>query len=101
MGPLGEDRPFDPALFDAFQDLLAAWGPGEYVEVKRAVWSALDAGRRPDDGDEPTTRLARAALRNALRQRARGSGETPLIAAWRDRFDRVAADETDDDAPGH
>lgn len=101
MGPLGEDRPFDPALFDAFQNLLAAWGSGDYLAVKRAVWSALDAGRGSDDADAPTTRLGRAALRNALRQRARAAGETPLIAAWRDRFDRVAADDTDNDAPGH
>src|SRR5699024_5674210 len=102
-----QDRDYDPHLFAAFQGLLAAWGPGEYVDVKRRVWSALDAGEPPPRTKIGAGRLARVAVRNALRQRARSHGPDPALAAWRDAFDggadpgRNDIEEADPAAVGH
>ena len=70
-GPLGEDIPFDRPRFDAFHSLLSAWGPPLYVETKARAWAALAADEAPERFSPPPGRLARAALRNALRQIAR------------------------------
>jgi hypothetical protein len=48
IGPLGEDRCFDPRLHDAFQTLLQAFGPRDLVDTKNRLISHLMAG---DDGD--------------------------------------------------
>lgn len=103
MGPLGEDRPFEPALFEAFEALLSRWGPPAYVAGKRAVWAALDAGHAPDDHPEPPDRLTRTALRNALRQRRRRDGGSALLDAWAARFDRAGAGAAmaEPEMPGH
>lgn len=96
IGPLGEDRPFDPAAFDAFQRLLAAWGPAEHVETKRMALARLDEGAAPAGFDEPDTRMKRAALRLTLRQQARiaerenAAERLALIDAWRASFDAQA-----------
>ncbi|MEM6661688.1 MAG: hypothetical protein AAF666_05870 [Pseudomonadota bacterium] len=100
MGPLGEDRDFDPGLFGAFQDLLAAWGPEEYVATKRRVWAALDAQEGPEPEDRATSRLERVARRNALRQHARMNGRSNLLAAWSNAHDQGAV-SADADMPGH
>lgn len=102
IGPMGEDKPFDPAAFAAFQGLLAAWGPIEYTGVKSAVAVALAAGQMPDGMPEPATRLGRAALRNALRQWRRQHGSLALLDQWAARFDAAGtAGDEEDDAPGH
>lgn len=81
-GPGGEDRAFDPAPFEAFQALLHRWGPPGYLETKREVWAALDAGVDPEDWRPPVSRTGRIALRNALRQRARMRPRDPALPAW-------------------
>lgn len=84
---LGERKPFDAAHHAAFQELLQAWGRPEYLAEKRCVNQALSADTRPEAYAKPTSRLARTALRNALRQRAYTDGLTPTLARWRERFD--------------
>lgn len=103
MGPLGEDRGFDPKLFDAFQGLLSRWGMEPYVAAKHDVWAALDAAVSPERHPEPAGRLARTGVRNALRQRRRRDGRSDLLDAWAARFDRGAgaAEEADPDRLGH
>ncbi|MGM0585705.1 MAG: DUF6925 family protein [Pseudomonadota bacterium] len=86
-GPGGEDRPFDPALFEDFQTLLERWGPPGYLEIKREVWAALDAGVDPEDWRPPVSRTGRIALRNALRQRARMRPRDPALPAWLRTFE--------------
>jgi len=107
MGPMGEDRDFDPERYEAFQDLLAEYGPGEYVNVKSAVRLAVERGGDPAGFAEPSTRLERAAVRNMLRQLARLAEHrrdaelAERAAAWRQRFDSTAERMEDEDAPGH
>lgn len=100
MGTLAQDRDFDHALFNAFQDLLAAWGDAENLALKRQVWAALAAGQGPERLDEPESRTGRVALRVALRQAGRRDGESPVLTAWRNAHDRKLLD-VDADAPGH
>lgn len=100
MGPLGEDRAFEPQLFEAFQSLLAAWGPPGYVATKDRVWQALDRGEPPEPEARAATRIERTARRNAIRQRARLAGATSLVAEWAAAHDRGSV-EADADMPGH
>lgn len=100
MGRLGEDKEFDAEAFDAFQMLLEAWGPQDYADQKRGAWSALEQSKSPETWVEPDTRVARAGLRNAIRQWRRQHGDSELIAAWARAFDRGEAD-ADPENPGH
>ncbi|MEM8570641.1 MAG: hypothetical protein AAGG56_06985 [Pseudomonadota bacterium] len=100
FGRLGEDREFDLAAFDAFQDLLKAWGVSDYTVAKKAAWDALSRGVQPERYVEPENRIARSGLRNAIRQWRRLHGESPAVRAWASRFDRDPA-LTEDEAPGH
>ncbi|MEO9779496.1 MAG: hypothetical protein ABJH07_05510 [Sedimentitalea sp.] len=99
-GQLGEDKTFDPEAFDRFQTLLADWGINEYTEQKRGGWCALDAGQTPETWEEPRTRVARAGLRNAIRQWRRQRGDSDLVVEWARAFDRGEAD-ADPENPGH
>ncbi|MEM9046530.1 MAG: hypothetical protein AAGC81_17755 [Pseudomonadota bacterium] len=100
MGPLGEDKPFDGNLFDAFQELLTAWGPQAYVDTKQRVWSALAKGGASEPEEMATSRLTRCARRNALRQHRRSQGGSPVLDDWLAIHDRGAFD-ADADMPGH
>lgn len=101
MGGLGEDKDFDGHAFEAFQALLSIWGPEAYVTQKQAVWAELRAGNGPEGWSEPPERVARAALRNAIRQWRRQHGESALLQAWARTFDKHNADEVDPENPGH
>jgi len=108
IGPLGEDRPFDPDLHERFQALLAAHGRPQLVAVKRRVNGALAEGRGCADFDPPDGRHQRAALRIALRQIVRlaehgdDADLSQLATSWRTVFDMPRmSDEADDEAPGH
>ncbi|MEM0923618.1 MAG: hypothetical protein AAGI13_11270 [Pseudomonadota bacterium] len=100
MTPLGADRDFSPALFDAFQEMLAAWGLPEYLATKRRVWDSLEAGRPPEEQSLAQSRVERTARRNAIRQRARAKGNCEMIAAWSAMHDNGAI-EADADMIGH
>lgn len=103
IGALGDDKAFDLEQFTTFQRYLGLYGPSSYVETKRRVWAAIDAGSNPESIAEPATRLERVALRNALRQLTRlseASGDTDgakRVGAWRARFDK--ADEEEETEP--
>ncbi len=84
---LGEPKSFDAAEHAAFQELLDAWGQRDYVEEKRRVTMALRADTPPESYPKPLNRLARTALRNALRQWSHTQGETALLTRWRGRFE--------------
>lgn len=99
-GKLGEDKTFDPEAFEEFQKLLSAWGRSDYIDAKQEAWDRLTAGEPPAQHCEPNTRLARAGLRNAIRQWRRMHGDTDLIRAWATQFDRDMA-LTEEEAPGH
>jgi hypothetical protein len=105
IGPTGEDRPFDPALHDAFQDLLWTYGHGAHA-VKRRVEQAVSAGASPQSFEAPSSRHHRASMAIALRQLehvARHRDDHDLLErlqAWTAAEVEVE-DLTEDDAPGH
>ena len=108
IGPLGEERAFDPEMFEAFQALLARYGDPETVALKRRVAEALRAGDAPEGFSPPDGRFGRAAFRLALRQQARladhlgDAGLKDAVERWRKVHDQSAdAEGEDDDAPGH
>lgn len=71
IGPMGEEREFDPILHDAFQDLLARFGAAEMVAEKRRAVAAMAEGVSPDGFAMPESRPGRIAIRLALRQQER------------------------------
>lgn len=82
----GEPIAFDMARHAAFQVLLRRFGPPALVALKARVEAALDAGEPPDRLAPPAGRFEAACLRVTLRQRNR-IDPSPLLDAWRDRFD--------------
>lgn len=100
MGRLGEDKAFDASAFDAFQALLSEWGPDAYVDQKQSVWSALAEKNTPEEWTLPENLVARAGLRNALRQWRRQHGDSDLARAWSDVFD-TSEEGTEIENPGH
>lgn len=100
IGRLGEDKAFDADAFDAFQALLAQWGPERYVRQKRDVWAALAASTDARTWNTPDDLTERAGLRNAIRQWSRQHGSSALTKAWGARFDH-SDDGTEVENPGH
>ncbi|MEZ5802694.1 MAG: hypothetical protein R3E51_04505 [Rhizobiaceae bacterium] len=106
IGPMGEEKDFDPELHANFQKLLEAYGDREAVETKRRVLAAIDSGKPPADREASQSRHGRAALRVALRQMehlARAQMDASRLACvveWLKAYERDD-DMAEDDAPGH
>ena len=108
VGPMGEERPFDHTLFNAFQSLPKEYGPDHIVAAKSAILTALDVGAEPASVRLPKDRFERSAMRLAVRQQRVVAGicgdveQLRRLAAWSEAYDpgSIAGDE-DDDAPGH
>lgn len=108
VGPMGEERPFDGGLFDAFHALFQTYGPHELVAAKAAVLAAIEEGRDPARMPAPQGRFERSAMRLAIRQQkvlaAAAGDEARLkrLAIWAETLDPASpSDSEDDDAPGH
>jgi hypothetical protein len=108
VGPMGEDVPFDRDLHRDFQMLLGSYGNPEIVAAKRRVLDALENGGAPEAFDMPANRFERAAVRLALRQRARLAdsvqdwGLRRTVMAWQKIHDQNGETESEeDDAPEH
>lgn len=69
-----------------FEALLGAWGAPRYVHEKRRVLTALEEGLGPEQYAPPRDKLARTAVRVAIRQFARAHEDNDL-EAWRAAFD--------------
>jgi hypothetical protein len=85
----GQPRPFDHAAYAAFQVLLHSFGDPMLVRLKAAVTAAVRANEAPAGFAMPASRAARATVRVALRQLAHTDGTRPMLAAWRQVFDRL------------
>lgn len=102
FGRMGQDKDFNRGAFDAFQALLQAWGPQEYLTAKATCWAALEQSREPESVTEPDTRTGRAGLRNGLRQWRRLHGDSALLDRWSAAFDAsTVPEDADDENPGH
>jgi hypothetical protein len=64
----GVCKPFDRVSWKAFDKLLNIWGLPDYNAEKLRVMVALNQSRDPGLMARPPTRLARTAMRIALRQ---------------------------------
>ena len=93
--PDGRPRPFDGRAFAAFETLLGKHGRGAYVAEKARARAALEAGTAAAAFAPGPSRLARLAVRIAVRQHRHLAGEDR--ADWRARFDRGPRRR----APGH
>jgi hypothetical protein len=90
---LGRERPFDYGAHAAFQALLHTFGDPGLVRLKEAVTKAVRADTSPDSFATPASRAARATVRVALRQLVYTDGDRPVLAAWRQAFDRLESTE--------
>jgi hypothetical protein len=90
---LGHPGPFDRTAYEAFQTLLRGFGDPALVRLKEAVTEAVRADQAPDGFTLPASRAARAAVRVALRQLAHTDSHCPMLAAWRQAFDRLEPTE--------
>jgi hypothetical protein len=86
---LGHPRPFDRDAYEAYQTLLRSFGDPAFVRLKEAVTEAVRADQAPDGFVLPGLRAERAAVRVALRQLAHTDGNRPMLAVWRQAFDRL------------
>ena len=86
---LGHPRPFDSAAYEGFQTLLRGFGDPVLVRLKEAVTEAVRADQAPDGFALPASRAERAMVRVALRQLTHTDGHRPVLAAWRQAFDRM------------
>lgn len=100
IGRLGEDKTFSPEAFDAFQSLLNAWAPSEYLNSKLDAWRLLGGDVPASEAAEPSTRVGRAGWRNGIRQWRILHGDSDLLGDWAHRFDQAARD-LDPENPGH
>lgn len=97
--PVGREKPWDAAAFNAFQQVYQNWASDDMWSLKTQVRNLIAAGTAPEDFDLPPERHMRAALRIAIRQAVREDGDTPATAAWRTAFDRPS--NTADVDPEH
>ncbi|MCC6531540.1 MAG: hypothetical protein IT531_03245 [Burkholderiales bacterium] len=85
----GHTKPFDRALYDAFDAWLALYGDPAQRAHKDAVMAAVRSGLDPQS--TPTALLATASTeltRIALRQLRHLDGETPALDRWSQALDR-------------
>jgi hypothetical protein len=87
----GAPHPFDAGAHAAFQRVLAAFGDPAYLAVKERVAEAVRVGVAPDGFTPPASPAERAAVTVALRQLRHSDGPSPVLEAWRARFDPSAA----------
>jgi hypothetical protein len=84
---LGRDKPFEPDICAAFENLLALWGLPEFRAEKARTVDAVRLGQEPAAHQCPRTRLGRTALRVALRQMLQAEYENSLVHKWSLYFD--------------
>ncbi len=87
--------PFNDDLDDLFHDILARFGLAQDLSVRAAV----EAGIATEDFAWPTSRRARTEARITLRRLARSRAAS--VTAWRQRYDRGAEPEPDEEAALH
>ncbi|NQW00972.1 MAG: hypothetical protein HQ483_14805 [Rhodospirillales bacterium] len=83
----GNLRPFDPAAFARFQELLHAFGSAELTHMKKQFDLAMESGAGPQAMAPPKTKAARTALRIAMRQYHLRFGPSDLLAQWQMHYE--------------
>lgn len=94
----GQRVPFDEELDELFESLLARYGLAEDMAIRADVEDAVEEGVAPEAYSWPETRRGCAAARITLRRLARAGRP---VSAWRQRYDRGAEPEPDEEAALH
>jgi uncharacterized protein DUF6925 len=84
----GRARPFDAALYMAFQRMLSRYGDAEHMRLKRNVTKGVIGGLAPSAIAIPDDRFARATITIALRQLKASEGTSSNLTAWFAAHDR-------------
>ena len=98
---LGALRPYEQRHYDAFRDLMQAFGDGKLVDLKNRMTVAVRAGEDPSGFAVPLDRFARTTIRICLRQLQAASDPSPTLAAWQAAHDRPHLDDASDAGHGH
>lgn len=94
---MGNPTRWDEPAHARFQALLVAFGDSDLVALKADVAALVQSGQGPDSLPMPADKLARHAVRVALRQLAAAARQLPALHDWLAVFDRRSADEAADD----
>ena len=84
---LGQDTPFNQALFKQFEQLLDQWGLAKCNTVKKSLIQAVLSDSSPSDFPKPVSREARATLRVTLRQMRQQDPYKLHINEWCEYFE--------------
>jgi hypothetical protein len=93
---IGEPRPFDDGLHQAFQRLMELRGLPESVALKNQVTRAVSEGQPPFVPETISDRAGRAGIRIALRQIKASGSSSRSLPAWLEAFDRLDHDISDE-----
>ena len=85
---LGKPRVFDATAFEAFQDVLGAFGPADAVAEKRRIQVAVRSGADPRNFVPAASRSDRHAARVGLRQMLHTESGAVNLEPWLEAFDR-------------
>ena len=96
---MGVRRPFRHDRHASFQKLLARFGDGRLLDVKRRVFEGVTTGHDPCTQSLHADRFGRAAVRIALRQIKTSGEHAPAIDAWLAAHDRMEAGEVEEEHP--
>ncbi len=89
MDNLGNRKVYDRDAHAHFTALMDRWGDAAFLAEKQRATRAMRASVDARRYRAPTDTKGRHALRIAIRELAQQMGDTDVIGAWRNRFDRV------------
>lgn len=102
---MGRARPWDASAHHEFQAILVSIGDPSLAELRREVLARVAAGKPPGSLPAPEDRIARHAVKVALRQLDLAPERPATLPAWLAAFDNrpgpEEADGEDEDAYGH
>lgn len=94
----GRSRAFQSGYHAGFQALLMRFGDPQLCALKRRVVDAVTAGQGPFSVATPNNKLARTAVRVALRQMRASDRSSAALGAWLSAYDRTELHEVEDPA---
>jgi hypothetical protein len=90
-------RSFDAAGHESFQRMIESFGLPAYVEIKRRIVDAIEAGAPPSAMTTAQDRHGRTGVRITLRQLKAAGRASPTLHAWLAEFDSAAVEDHAED----
>jgi hypothetical protein len=97
----GQNRPFDVARHDAFQNILHCYGVASLVDFKNKVFAAVNADIPPTEFRIPAQRFAKTTVRVALRQLHASANQPNALPGWSAAHDHQSEIDQDEMAAEH